>query len=100
MRKFYETYQGDEIVAPLVRQLPWSHNIIILNQGKTPEEREFYLRLAIREHWGKRELERQLKTALFERTVLNPAKVSPLLSQIHPDALGVFKDSYMAGCNS
>jgi predicted nuclease of restriction endonuclease-like (RecB) superfamily len=53
MRKFYETYQGDEIVAPLVRQLPWSHNIIILNQGKTSEEREFYLRLAIREQWGK-----------------------------------------------
>lgn len=95
MRKFYETYQGDEIVAPLVRQLPWSHNIIILNQGKTSEEREFYLRLAIREHWGKRELERQLKTALFERTVLNPVKVSPLVSQTHPDALGVFKDSYM-----
>ena len=95
MRKFYETYQGDEIVAPLVRQLPWSHNIIILNQGKTSEEREFYLRLAIREHWGKRELERQLKTALFERTVLNPVKVSALVSQTHPDALGVFKDSYM-----
>lgn len=95
MRKFYETYQGDEIVAPLVRQLPWSHNIIILNQGKRREEREFYLRLAIREHWGKRELERQLKTALFERTVLNPVKVSPLVSQIHPDAMSVFKDSYM-----
>ena len=95
MRKFYETYQGDEIVAPLVRQLSWSHNIIILNQGKRQEEREFYLRLAIREQWGKRELERQLKTALFERTVLNPVKVSPLATQIHPGALGVFKDSYM-----
>ena len=85
----------DEIVAPLVRQLPWSHNIIILNQGKRPEEREFYLRLAIREQWSKRELERQFKTALFERTVLSPAKVSPLLTQIHPDALSIFKDSYM-----
>ncbi|TAN78881.1 MAG: DUF1016 domain-containing protein [Gallionella sp.] len=95
MRKFYETYQCDEIVAPLVRQLSWSHNIIILNQGKSPEEREFYLRLAIREQWGKRELERQLKSALFERTLLNPAKVSAALSQIYPDALGVFKDSYM-----
>src|SRR3989338_1035630 len=95
MRQFYEAYQGDEIVSPLVRQLPWTHNLIILNQGKTSEEREFYLRLAIREHWGKRELERQLKTALFERTVLNPLKVSPLVSQIHPDALSVFKDSYM-----
>ncbi len=95
MRKFYEAYQGDAIVAPLVRQLPWSHNIIILNQGKRPEEREFYLRLAIREQWSKRELERQFKAALFERTVLSPVKVSPLVSQIHPDALSIFKDSYL-----
>ena len=95
MRKFYESYKGDAIVAPLVRQLPWSHNIIILNQGKRPEEREFYLRLAIREQWSKRELERQFKAALFERTVLSPVKVSPLVSQIHPDALSIFKDSYL-----
>jgi predicted nuclease of restriction endonuclease-like (RecB) superfamily len=96
MRKFYETYQGDEIVAPLVRQLPWTHNLIILNQSKRPEEREFYLRLAIREQWSKRELERQFKAALFERTVLNPVKVTPLVSQIHPDALSIFKDCCMA----
>lgn len=95
MRQFYEAYRDDEKVSPLVRQLPWTHNIIILNQSKRPEEREFYLRLAIQEKWGKRELERQFKTALFERTVLNPVKVSPPVTQIHPDALSVFKDSYM-----
>ncbi|HAD04658.1 MAG TPA: DUF1016 domain-containing protein [Desulfuromonas sp.] len=95
MRKFYETYQEDIIVAPLVRQLTWSHNIIILNQSKRPEEREFYLRLAIQEQWSKRELERQFKVALFERTVLNPVKVTPLVSQIHPEALSIFKDSYL-----
>ena len=95
MRQFYETYQADVIVSPLVRQLPWTHNIIILNQSKRPEEREFYLRLAIRERWSKRELERQFKTALFERTVLNPVKVTPLVTQIHPAALSIFKDSYL-----
>ena len=95
MRQFYETYQADVIVSPLVRQLPWTHNLIILNQSKRPEEREFYLRLAIREQWSKRELERQFKTALFERTVLNPVKVTPLVTQIHPDALSIFKDSYL-----
>ena len=95
MRQFYESYQGLETVSPLVRQLPWTHNLIILNQSKRPEEREFYLRLAVQEKWSKRELERQFKTALFERTVLNPVKVSPLASQIHPDALNVFKDSYV-----
>ena len=95
MRQFYECYQGLEIVSPLVRQLPWTHNLIILNQSKSPEEREFYLRLAVREKWSSRELERQFNTAFFERTVLSPAKVSAVLSQIHPDALSVFRDSYV-----
>lgn len=95
MRQFYEAYRHDEKVSALLRQLPWTHNLIILNQSKRPEEREFYLRLAIREKWSSRELERQFKTALFERTVLNPVKVSAVLSQTHPDALSIFKDSYM-----
>jgi predicted nuclease of restriction endonuclease-like (RecB) superfamily len=95
MRQFYEAYRDDEKVSPLARQLPWTHNLIILNQSQRPEEREFYLRQAIREQWSKRELERQFKTALFERTVLNPVKVTPLVSQTHPDALSVFKDSYL-----
>lgn len=95
MRQFYETYRREEKVAPLVRQLPWSHNIVILGQTKRPEEREFYLRLAVAEGWSRRELERQMRTGLFERTVLSPPKVSPLVRQTHPDLAGVFRDSYM-----
>lgn len=95
MRQFYEAYRDEKLVTALLTQLPWTHNLIILNQGKSLEEREFYLRLAIREKWSSRELERQLKTALFERTVLSPLKVSPVVRQMHPDALSVFKDSYL-----
>ena len=95
MRQFYEAYRDDEKVASLARQLPWTHNLIILNQSQRLKEREFYLRQAIREKWSSRELERQFKTALFERTVLSPAKVTAVLSQTHPDALSVFKDSYL-----
>ena len=95
MRKFYETYHGDAKVSPLVRLLPWTHNLIILGQSKRPEEREFYLRMAAQEKWSKRELERQFETALFERVVLSPAKVSPVLTQSHPQALSVFKDAYV-----
>ena len=36
-----------------------------------------------------------MKGALFERSVLTPAKVSALVTQTHPDALSVFKDSYL-----
>jgi predicted nuclease of restriction endonuclease-like (RecB) superfamily len=94
MRRFYETYRQDTIVTPLVSLLPWSHHLVILEQSKRPEEREFYLRLAIRERWSKRELERQFKTALFERAVLSPPKVTPVVAQIYPEALNVFRDSY------
>ena len=94
MRQFYEAYREDKKVSPLVTQLPWSHHLIILGQSKRPEEREFYVRLAIQERWSKRELERQFKTALFERVVLSPPKVSPAVTQMYPDALNVFRDAY------
>ena len=95
MRQFYVTYRDDEKVSSLVRQLPWTHNLIILSQSKTPEEREFYLKVAIRERWSSRELERQFRGGLFERTVLNPPKVSAVLTQLHPEAQEVLKDVYL-----
>ncbi len=95
MRQFYETYKDDEKVSPLVRQLPWTHNLLILSRSKRPEEREFYLRMALRERWSKRELERQLNGALFERVVLSPPKLSPAVTVLHPDAGSVFRDAYL-----
>jgi len=52
-----------------------SHHLIILGQSK-------------------RELERQFDAALFERVVLSPPKVSPVVRKSHPEALGIFKDAY------
>ncbi len=95
MRQFYEAYPDAQIVSALLRQLPWTHHLIILSQSKRAEEREFYLRLAAQEKWSSRQLERQLKAALFERTVLHPPKVSPLARQTHPDVAGIFRDSYV-----
>lgn len=95
MRQFYEAYQGDTKVSPLVTQLSWTHNLTILSRSKRPEEREFYLKMAIQEKWSKRELERQFNTALFERVVLSPVKTSPIVAQHYPKALDVFKDSYV-----
>lgn len=95
MRQFYEVYRDDEKVAPLVRQLPWSHHLVVMGQSKGAREREFYLHLAVREQWSRRELERQIKSALFERTLTRPASVSAALRGTHPEALKVFKDAYM-----
>ena len=95
MKQVYETYCSDEKVAPLVRQLPWAHNLIILSSCKLPEEREFYIRLVIKDHLSKRELGRQIDGCLFERKVLAPAKVSPPVTLLYPAAREEFKDSYL-----
>ena len=49
MKQFYETYGEREKLSPLVRELPWSNNLLILGKTKSDEEKEFYLRLAIKE---------------------------------------------------
>lgn len=96
MRQFYEAYVGgDKKVSALLRQTPWTHHLLILGQTRSPEERDFYLRLVAEQKWSSRQLERQLKLGLFERAVAQPPKVSAVLRQAHPDAAMVFKDAYM-----
>ncbi len=95
MMQFHETYRGQPKLAALVRGLPWTHNLLIMSRSKREEEREFYLRMCIRERWGKRELQRQLDGALFERVVLSPVKLSPPVTELHPDAAAIFKDTYL-----
>ncbi len=51
--------------------------------------------MAIRERWSSRELERQFKSALFERVILTPPIVAPLVRQLAPEAMSIFKDAYM-----
>ena len=70
MRQFYETYSADKKVTALLTQLPWTHNLIILTQSKRPEEREFYLRMAVQEKWKSRELERQYSLGVPSRVIM------------------------------
>jgi predicted nuclease of restriction endonuclease-like (RecB) superfamily len=95
MRQFFETYRDEPRLAPLVRELSWTHNLLILGKCKRKEEREFYLRRCLREHWGKRDLDRQIAGALFERTVLNPPQLAPAVREVHPHPIEVFKDTYL-----
>ena len=94
MRQFFEAYQKKTILSPLVRELSWTHNLIILGQAKGPEEREFYLRLAVRERWSKRELERQFRLSAYARATLTPPKLSPAVRE-RTVASSSFKDSYI-----
>lgn len=94
MKQFYETYCGDEKLSTLARELPWTHNTIIFSRCKTAEERAYYLQLALTDKLGKRELERQIDTAHYERSVVG-AKLSPAVREMNPLIAGAFKDSYV-----
>ena len=61
MKQFYETYKDNEIVAPLVRQISWTHNVMILGATNSIEEKEFYIKMCIKNNYTARELDRQEK---------------------------------------
>ena len=95
MKQFFETYQADVKLSPLVRELPWTHNTIIFSRCKSAEEREYYLTLCIKERYSSRELERQINTSHFERTMLSNQKLSAVLRELHPNIGNTLKDNYV-----
>ena len=77
MKQFYETYKDDEFVTPLVTQISWTNHLLILSGTKTAEERRFYIELCIKENYSKRELERQIDSAYYQRYMLSSKKPLP-----------------------
>lgn len=94
MRQFYEAYRGNKRVSALLRQLPWTHHMLILGQAKPSETREFYILAAIRERWSSRELERQIQSGAILRNELSAKKVSSAIARTHPTAVEELKNAY------
>lgn len=67
MRAFAEAWTDFEIVQQTVGQLPWGHNVLLLNRIKEQEARLFYVQKAIAEHWSRATLEVHIKNRLHER---------------------------------
>jgi hypothetical protein len=93
MRQFYETYYGNEKLAPLVREISWTQNLLIMSRAKTDEAREFYLLLCSRNNYTKRELERQIDSMLFERTMISDERNQLFLAK--NTGLTALRDSYV-----
>ena len=51
MRGFYRAYMDSPNLAPRVREIGWSHNLVILERCKDDQQREFYLRMTRRMGW-------------------------------------------------
>ena len=96
MKQFYETYcDAEKILSPVVRQISWTNNLIIMSRAKSAEERVFYLMLCKNERLSKRELNRQIDAAIYERSKLEMPKLSPVVREIAPKAELVFRDQYV-----
>ena len=64
-------------MTPLLTQLSWSNHLLIMSGCKSNMEREFYMRLCIKEGYSKRELERQINSGYYERYMLSKEKLLP-----------------------
>lgn len=71
MRNFYLTYRDSEKLAPLVREISWSNNIIIMEKCKDDLQREFYIQMVKRYGWTKRILTNFIEAQTYEKYLLN-----------------------------
>jgi predicted nuclease of restriction endonuclease-like (RecB) superfamily len=67
MRAFAEAYPDKEFVQQVVAQLPWGHQVRILDSVKDSKQREWYIRQAVQSGWSRSVLVHQIESKLFDR---------------------------------
>lgn len=80
MRQFYLEYRGDEKLQPLVGEISWSKNLIIMARSKGPLEREFYIRMTRKFGWSKNVLIHQIENQSYEKTLLGQTNFDKTLT--------------------
>lgn len=81
MRNFYLTYYESEKLAPLVREISWSNNVVIMEKCKDNLQREFYIQMAKRYGWTKRVLTNFIEAQTYEKYLLNQTNFDLTLSE-------------------
>ena len=95
MRDFYVTYKDNLKLSPLVTEISWTHNFLILVKCKDPLEREFYIRMTRKFGWTKDVLIHQIENQTYEKTLLNKTNFEKTLpTQITKQAKLAVKDEY------
>lgn len=95
MRSFYLTYSPNEKLQPLVAEISWTHNLIIMQKCKDDEMREFYIRMARKFGWTKNVLIHQIENQSYEKTLLNQTNFDQIISEdIRFQAKLAVKDEY------
>jgi predicted nuclease of restriction endonuclease-like (RecB) superfamily len=67
MRAFATAWPDESIVQQLVGQIPWGHNVRLLEQVKSQPEREWYIRQTVENGWSRNVLVHQIESGLYKR---------------------------------
>ncbi len=96
MRRFYEAYKDHEKLRQLVAELPWGHNLVLLNKVKNLSEREWYISMTVEHGWSRNVLLHQIEGGLYLRQGKAATNFSVTLPPIQSDlAENALKDPYI-----
>ena len=69
MRALAEAHPDDAIVQQLVAQIPWGHNVVLLDKVKDPDQRAWYIQQTLENGWSRAILIHQIESDLYGRQV-------------------------------
>jgi len=95
MRSFYATYCTRSKLQPLVAEIGWTHNLIILDRCKDDLQREFYIRMTRKFGWSKNVLAHHIENQSYEKTLLSQTSFDKTLPKsLKSQAKLALKDEY------
>lgn len=99
MKSLYEEYSTSALILPpVVAEIGWSHNIIILEKCKDEHQRFFYIKMTARHTWSKTALTNAIAGQLWESTLLNQQNFEDTLpTEQANNAASVIRDEYTFG---
>ena len=95
MRQFYLEYHNVPKLQPLVGEISWAKNLVIMARCKDPLEREFYIRMTRKFGWSKNVLIHQIENQSYEKSLLGQTNFDKALTpELRSQAKLAVKDEY------
>ena len=96
MKKFYLEYKDDEFMQQLVAQVPWGHNIVLMEKIKEMEMRKIYIEGILKNGWGRSMLSIQIKNGYHLRIGASNNNFKKTLPSVDSDLVRyTIKDPYI-----
>jgi predicted nuclease of restriction endonuclease-like (RecB) superfamily len=96
MRTLYEQYNKSQLILPpLVAEIPWTHNILILEKCKEEHERFYYIQLTKQYQWSKTLLINAIENNSYQNTLISQNNFEQTLPlELANTAQLILKDEY------